>query len=58
MLKEMYKAEVVLFGEHHTNPIVHWLQYEATVDLSKSNKLTLSAEMFDADNQAALNDYL
>ncbi len=54
----MYKAEVVLFGEHHNNPIVHWLQYEATVDFSKSNKLTLSAEMFDADNQAALNDYL
>ncbi|MFA5299025.1 MAG: ChaN family lipoprotein [Lutibacter sp.] len=58
MLKAMDKAEVVLFGEHHNNPIVHWLQYETTVDLSKSNKLTIGAEMFEADNQAALNDYL
>lgn len=58
MLKAMDKAEVVLFGEHHNNPIVHWLQYETTVDLSKSNKLTLGAEMFEADNQTALNDYL
>ena len=26
MIKEMSKADVVLFGEHHNNPIVHWLQ--------------------------------
>ena len=58
MLKAMSNAEVVLFGEHHNNPIVHWLQYETTVDLSKSKKLTLGAEMFEADNQVALNNYL
>ncbi len=58
MLKAMRNAEVVLFGEHHNNPIVHWLQYETTVDLSKSKKLTLGAEMFEADNQVALNNYL
>lgn len=54
----MKKADVVLFGEHHNNPIVHWLQYETTVDLNKSRKLTLGAEMFEADNQQELNDYL
>ncbi|MFD1294946.1 ChaN family lipoprotein [Lutibacter holmesii] len=58
MIKAMGEANVVLFGEHHNNPIVHWLQYEATVDLSKSNKLTLGAEMFEADNQTQLNQYL
>ncbi|NEW80338.1 MAG: ChaN family lipoprotein [Gelidibacter sp.] len=58
MIDKMGKADVVLFGEHHNNPIVHWLQYETTVDLSKLNKLTLGAEMFEADNQTALNDYL
>ncbi|MGV8946886.1 MAG: ChaN family lipoprotein [Lutibacter sp.] len=58
MLKAMRNAEVVLFGEHHNNPIVHWLQYETTVDLNKSKKLTLGAEMFEADNQVALNNYL
>ena len=58
MIDKMGKADVVLFGEHHTNPIVHWLQMEATTDLNKSRKLTLGAEMFEADNQQALNDYL
>ena len=54
----MGKADVVLFGEHHNNPIVHWLQMEATMDLDKSRKLTLGAEMFEVDNQQPLNDYL
>ncbi|PKP13175.1 MAG: iron-regulated protein [Bacteroidetes bacterium HGW-Bacteroidetes-3] len=58
MICKMSKADIVLFGEHHYNPIVHWLQYETTVDLSKSRKLTLGAEMFEADNQQELNDYL
>ncbi|WP_457616615.1 ChaN family lipoprotein [Lutibacter sp.] len=58
MIKTMSKAQIVLFGEFHDNPIVHWLQYEATVDLGKQQKLTLGAEMFEADNQPQLNDYL
>jgi len=58
MLKKMSKADVVLFGEHHNNPIVHWLQYETTVDLNKLRKLVLGAEMIEADNQSQLNDYL
>jgi len=58
MIKKMSKADVVLFGEHHNNPIVHWLQLETTVDLNKLRKLTLGAEMFEADNQTPLNNYL
>lgn len=58
MIKKMSKADIVLFGEHHNNPIVHWLQYETTIDLSEHRKLTLGAEMFEADNQSQLNDYL
>jgi len=58
MIQKMSKADVVLFGELHNNPIVHWLEYETTVDLSKLRKLTLGAEMFEADNQKVLNDYL
>lgn len=54
----MSQANVVLFGELHNNPIVHWLQLEATTDLSKQRKLTLGAEMFEADNQTQLNEYL
>lgn len=58
MLKSLKKADVILFGEHHNNPIVHWLQYEITRDLLKDKKLILGAEMIEADNQKALNDYL
>jgi uncharacterized iron-regulated protein len=58
MIEKMGKADVILFGEHHTNPIVHWLQLEATADLNTTRKLTLGAEMFEADNQQGLNDYL
>ncbi len=58
MIKKMSKADIVLFGEFHNNPIVHWLQYEATADLNKLRKLTLGAEMFEADNQQQLNDYI
>ncbi|SDX97128.1 Uncharacterized iron-regulated protein [Lutibacter oricola] len=58
MLKKMSKTDVVLFGEHHNNSIIHWLQLEATKDLSNKRELTLGAEMFEADNQIQLNEYL
>ncbi len=58
MLKKVSKADVVLFGEHHNNSIIHWLQLQLTKDVSKQRKLTLGAEMFEADNQQVLNDYL
>ncbi|PHQ57421.1 MAG: iron-regulated protein [Lutibacter sp.] len=58
MIKKMAKADVVLFGEHHSNPIAHWLQYEATVELKNLRELVLGAEMIEADNQSQLNDYL
>ncbi|UMB59844.1 ChaN family lipoprotein [Lutibacter sp. A80] len=58
MIKKMSKTDVVLFGEHHNNPIIHWLQYEATKDLNTQRKLILGAEMFEADNQNELNNYI
>lgn len=58
MIKKMSAADIVMFGEHHNNPIVHWLQLEATKDLSTLTEITLGAEMFEADNQTQLNEYL
>ncbi len=58
MLKKLEKADVVFFGEHHNNAIVHWLQLQVTKDLAKKKELVLGAEMFEADNQNQLNDYL
>jgi uncharacterized iron-regulated protein len=60
MLKAMQGADVVLFGELHDNPIVHWLQYESTKALirSRNGQVVLGAEMFEADVQAQLNRFL
>src|SRR5687767_9161657 len=60
LLAEAKKADIVLFGELHDNPICHWLQKELTKDLyaDKKDKLVLGAEMFEADDQIALNEYL
>ncbi|WP_128545784.1 ChaN family lipoprotein [Larkinella soli] len=60
MLKEAARADVVLFGELHNNPICHWMELQLAKDLygEKKDALVLGAEMFEADNQPALSDYL
>ncbi len=60
MLAELSEAEVILFGEYHDNPISHWLQIEITGDLYEAlaDSLILGAEMFEADNQLLLDEYL
>jgi len=59
MLESASKADIVLFGEYHTNPISHWLQLELTNDLYKARgeELILGAEMFEADNQLIIDEY-
>jgi len=60
MLEAASEADIVLFGEYHTNPISHWLQLELTTDLfeEKGDALILGAEMFEADNQLIMDEYL
>jgi uncharacterized iron-regulated protein len=60
LLAEAKRADIILFGELHDNPMCHWLQKELTEDLyaDKKANLVLGAEMFEADDQIALNEYL
>jgi len=58
LLKKGNNSDIILFGEYHNNPISHWLQLELTRDLHENNDLVLGAEMIEADNQEALNQYL
>ncbi len=60
LLKDASEADIVFFGELHDNPICHWLEYEITADLyaAKGKNLILGAEMFEADNQLIVNEYL
>ena len=57
--KDLNASNVVLFGELHDNPIAHWLELQLTQDLYGHNKkMVLGAEMFETDQQQALNEYL
>ncbi|HEU4495875.1 MAG TPA: ChaN family lipoprotein [Flavobacterium sp.] len=58
MLRQAEDAAVVLFGEHHDNSIVHWLQLEFAKDLAARGQLVLGAEMIEADCQKQLDQYL
>jgi uncharacterized iron-regulated protein len=60
MIEKISTADVVFFGELHDNPISHWLELEITAGLHMvaGNNLILGAEMFEADNQLLLDEYL
>lgn len=58
MLKAITDKDILLFGEYHNNAIAHWLQLEVTKDLKEKRNLVLAAEMFEQDNQEALDLYL
>jgi uncharacterized iron-regulated protein len=60
LLKESLKSDVVFFGELHNQPICHWIEYELLKSIyqNKKEKLVVGAEMFEADDQIILNEYL
>lgn len=60
MLQAATDVDMVFFGELHNDPIAHWLQMELTQDLfqAKGRDLILAAEMFEADNQLIMDEYL
>lgn len=60
MTKNLSKADIVFFGEYHTNPISHWLQLEVTKELydKVGKELVLGAEMFENGNQLVIDEYL
>jgi len=60
ILEGANNSEVVLFGEHHTNPICHWLQLELVKSLhtSKEGNIIIGSEIFEADDQIIINEYM
>jgi uncharacterized iron-regulated protein len=58
MIRMLKEKDIVLIGEFHNNPISHWMELEITRDLKESRELVLGAEMFEADNQEAVDKYL
>lgn len=60
MKDDFRNQDLIFFGELHNSAIAHWLQLELTQDLfmELNNKLILGAEMFEADNQIIIDEYL
>lgn len=60
MIQYLSQQEIVLFGEFHDDAIAHWLELKTAEALlaAKKGKIILGAEMFEADMQVPLNQYL
>lgn len=58
LVKKLENADIILFGELHNNPISHWLKYEIIKYLSDNHSITIGSEIFEADNQGYLNDFV
>jgi len=60
VLNAASKADIVFFGELHNNAISHWMEYELAHDLiaRKGDKVVLGAEMYEADGQLLIDEYL
>lgn len=60
MIRSCADYDVVLFGEYHNNAIIHWLQLktEQALYAATHGKLIVGAEMFERDNQEAVDRYL
>lgn len=60
MVKAAEGADIVLFGELHDDPLAHWMQLLLAQRLyqDKGAGLILGAEMFERDQQVALDRFL
>ena len=60
MIRRLAEADVVLFGELHGNPLVHWLERETARSLFRRRKenLVIGLEMFETDDQIIIDEYM
>ncbi|GAB2828610.1 ChaN family lipoprotein [Ferruginibacter profundus] len=58
MMRLLTQQDIVLIGEYHNNAISHWMELEITKDAKAQRELVLGAEMFEQDNQPALDLYV
>ncbi len=58
MIRRLCEKDIVLIGEYHNNPISHWMELEIAKDCKQQRSLVLGGEMFEQDQQPALDNYL
>ena len=57
VVRESQLADIILFGEHHNDAMIHWIQLRYIKDLMKTKELILGAEFFERDDQLKLDEY-
>lgn len=58
VLKEAENADVVFFGELHSNSLAHWLQLQVLKGLYEKNKqLVVGSEVFEREDQLNLDEW-
>lgn len=59
MMKRVAEADIIFFGELHNDPISHWMELQVLKSLyERDQQLALAMEMFEADDQIPLTEYL
>lgn len=60
MVKNLHKADIVLFGELHNNAVAHYFQVKVAKKLhdDKSKRLIIGAEMFERDQEEIVQNYI
>ncbi|MFN6943973.1 MAG: ChaN family lipoprotein [Cytophagaceae bacterium] len=59
LISAVKNQDIVLFGELHNNPIVHWMRLEIIKSLNKQRKsLILGGEFFESDVQVVIDEYM
>lgn len=60
MVAQLAEADVVFVGEVHNCCITHWMEMQITQALHQihGNRLMMGAEMFEADNQLLMDEYM
>ena len=60
IVKALDGKKLVFFGELHDDPVAHWLEMEILKELyaRHGNKLVCGSEMYERDNQKAVDAYL
>ena len=58
VVTQSQSADIILFGEHHNDAMIHWIQLRLIKDLMKTNELILGAEFFERDDQLKLDEYI
>lgn len=60
LFKKAENSDIILFGELHNNPVIHWIRQTLVQDIAAdtTRALAVGLEMFESDQQEILDEFL